>query len=96
MSDNDKEMERKLLELLDLPEIEPEIEEFSAEDAIAQAFPGMDEQARKIMASVMEAEMQTPEEIERDIRIAEHNAEVESRRQAKLDRRAAKKINRRK
>lgn len=96
MSDNDKEAERKLLELLDLPEIEPEIEEFSAEDAIAQAFPGMDEKARKIMASVMAAEMQTPEEIERDVKLAAHNAEVESKRQAELERRAAKKINRRK
>lgn len=84
MTEDEGAMQRKLLEILELQEDEGEIEKFCARDAVEAAFPGMSDEAKEIMARVMESEMQTPEEIERDAKLAEHNARIQAERDAKL------------
>jgi ABC-type uncharacterized transport system ATPase subunit len=79
----DDEQEQKLLEILSLPEVEEAAGETAAEEAVESAFPDMDEKARSIMARVMKAQMPTPEEIEQAEKIAQHNAKVQEKRDAK-------------
>lgn len=93
------EKERKLLEILNQDELPDAPALAEAEAAVENAFPQLDEEARKTMARVMISKMPTPEEIERAEKIVRHNAEVQLRREKKLrrreERRQAGKRNRR-
>lgn len=81
------EEEQKLLDILNQPEIESAgSEKVSVEEAIDEAFPGLDEKRRAALATIMEADMPTPEEIEKAERIAQHNREVAQKRAIKQER----------
>jgi hypothetical protein len=72
------ELEEKFLKILSQPDAVIPADEIEGE---------LSEDQRATLQSVLEAEMPTPEEIERDVKIAEHNAEVQRRRDKKLARR---------
>jgi len=85
------ELERKLLNILSEDELDPSAE--VRPEAIGEAFPYLDDKAKKIMGKIFTAELPSPEEIEEAGRLAEHNAGVQRKRDEDLRRR---KINRRK
>lgn len=69
--------EKKLLEILglpDLPELPPEEGE-------------LDEEQRAFLSRLLTSQMQSPEEIARDAENAEHNAEIQKKRDEKIARR---------
>lgn len=76
---DESEMERKLLEILESEEDDDSSAELS-ETEVAESFPYLDEEMRNKIARLLTKEMKTPEQIERDERIAEHNAEIEKQR----------------
>jgi hypothetical protein len=82
------EEEKKLIEILDQPEISSaagdEKCEFDADEAVKSAFPELDPKAQKVMARVLEAEMPTPEDLEQAERIAQRNAEISKQRRERL------------
>ena len=93
------EDEQKLLDILSQPEITPaageedsEKRELNSEEAVRTAFPELGPGAQRIMAKVLEAEMPTPEELERAERIAQHNAEISRKRRERLSQRKLRKI----
>lgn len=82
------EKELKLLEILNSEEIPDAAGLAEAEVAVENAFPHLDDEARKTMARVMMSNLPTPEEIEQAEKTAQHNAQVQERRDEKLRRRA--------
>jgi len=82
-----EDLEAKLLAILSAPN-----ERAEAVDAIERSANGEDlsEDQRATLASLLDAGMPTPEEIIRDAKMAEHNAQVAARREADLARRKSR------
>ena len=91
---SDPDLEKKLLQILEAEDDETPAEVSEAE--VADAFPYLDEEARKKLAKLLVSEMKTPEEIEHAEKIAIHNAEVAKKRAEKLARREARRNHKRK
>lgn len=86
-------MERKLLDILDADDSDNSSAEVS-EETVASAFPYLDEEMRKKLARLLVSEMKTPEEIEQAAKIAEHNAEVQQKRDEDLAKRRERRSHR--
>jgi len=88
MTAEDKKLEAALLSILDSEELDldladaPRLEE--AEKAVQTAFPTLGPEAQAAMAKVMVCQMPSPAEIEQAEKIAQHNAEIICKREAKL------------
>ena len=70
------ELEQKFLKILSQPDAMIPSEEISEDGEL-------DEEQRATLQSVLAAEMPTPAEIERDIKLAEHNAGIQRKRDEK-------------
>jgi len=79
--------EQKLLDILNETELPGAAGLMQAEEAVAAAFPEMDEVAQKAMARVIMSRMPSPEEIQKAEEIVLHNAEVQSKRDERISRR---------
>ncbi len=86
--EDDDEMAQKLLEILGTDDVEDTAGLDDALLAVENAFPDLDDEAKKAMARVMMCEMPTPEEIEQAERTVQHNAEVQAKRDERLAQRA--------
>ena len=80
-------LEEKFMEILSQPDVVIPADEMPEDGEF-------DEDQRATLQAVLDAEMQTPEEIERDIKIAEHNAEVQRKRDEKQAMKRARRANR--
>lgn len=78
------DLEAKFLEILSQPDVVIPKDEIPGDGEFSK-------EQRATLRAVLEAEMPSPEEIERDIKIAQHNAEIQQKR----DRRQAAKRARR-
>lgn len=86
MSEDTEDLEAKLLAILSQPEeTEKVVDAIEKVDAGEEAT--LSEEARETLASLLQAGMPTPQEIIRDAKIAEHNAEVQRAREEKLAKR---------
>ena len=82
-----EKLEQKFLEILSQPDV------VIPADEIEDEFT---EEQRATLQSVLEAEMPTPEEIQQQIEIQKHNAEVKAKREERLARREARRGHKRK
>lgn len=87
-----QDLEQKLLDILGSSEVSAASDLAEAENAVQNAFPHLDEKARKAMARVMTCEMPSPEEIARAEQLAKVNAAVRARREVDLKRRAERRM----
>ena len=81
----EEELEAKMLRILAQPDVAIPDEEIAVDGSFS-------EEQRETLQTLLEAEMPTPEEIEQQIKIQAHNAEIQQKR----DERQAKKQARRK
>jgi hypothetical protein len=87
MSETAEDLEAKLLAILNAPDERAEVV-----DAIEKSADGeeLSEDQRATLASLMDVGMPTPEEIIRDAKIAQHNAQIAARRKADLAKRKSR------
>ena len=67
--------------------------EQSVDEVVSEAAPELDEKQRATLQRIFDKAMPTPEEIARDAKINEHNAEVRQRREADLAKRRERRAN---
>ncbi|MCI0562786.1 MAG: hypothetical protein MN733_30255 [Nitrososphaera sp.] len=82
---DDEAKRAKLLELLGSAEL-PDSATIP-DTVIAESFPNMDNEQRKMITKILKAKLPTPQEIEQAERLAQHNAEARKIRQEKLAKR---------
>lgn len=78
--------EEKLLAILNHPDL-PEPIEQSAAEVLDEDSGNLDEEQRATLQAILQSKMPTPAEIERDAKMAAHNAEIQRKRNEDLARR---------
>ena len=86
MTQESAELEAKLLEILDQPDLANRMAD-AAEKVVADEEEQLSEEQRETLATLLEAGLPTPQDIMVRAECAEHNAKVAAKRAEKLRRR---------
>jgi hypothetical protein len=81
--------EETLLSILDQPDLTEVPDGLEAVQSV-EAVNKLDELQRATLQALLEGDLPTPEEIQRDAKIAEHNSEIQRKRDERLAKRREK------